>query len=154
MASTPHTANGASQCQHAGSISFHHMETLCCVVFCVCVIVLVVVMLIPGAANILKHLKAFELTLTRHACFTNICFLTPVVNLTALCKLCVFVGIVVRYIVDKRACVRQDDVQVAAALKVFIHIQGGFNVLLELTPITQFYQLFRAERNEYTLNAN
>lgn len=31
MASTPHAANGASQCQHAGYISFHHMETLSCV---------------------------------------------------------------------------------------------------------------------------
>lgn len=75
---------------------FHSTIWKPCVVFCVCVIVVVVVMLIPGTANILKHLKAFKLTLTRHAHFTNICFSTPLVNLTALCTLCVFAGIVVR----------------------------------------------------------
>lgn len=108
----------------------------------------------PGVANLLKHLN-FIIYKTHpdssYPLYKHLFRDTPPVNLTALCTLRVFVGIVVRYIVDKRACVRQDDVQVAAALKV--HVQGGFNVLLQLTPITQFHQLFRAERNKSTFNA-
>lgn len=100
----------------------------------------------PGGAPLFKHLKEFKnlpwLVMPALQTFVS---KSPTHQLDIIVYIAVCIA--VRYIGLVSMRDRMTSRCQLLGFKVFSHVQGGFNILLKLTPITPFHHLFGTETN-------